>query len=181
VGYRVYQQSDLEAILTHPSEKWPFHMGVLNVLQVLQGDPAHIETWLAIGQSVPEEQFDTALETLAPNLVKESYSRIHTKYLLGEFADIFPAVLEVLFEMRTALCLLNRRWCTHDYYAGLVDTYSFPRLPEDYEALVTRLYHTYQPEEILPPADQLVNNYQQFLVQEGIQVRDYARVSEIPV
>lgn len=181
VGYRVYQQSALEAILKHPSEKWPFHMGVLSVLQVLQGDPAHVENWLAMGQSVPEDRFYAALETLAPSLVLESYGRIHTKYIQGAFADILPAVLEVLFEMRTALCLLNQRWTTHDYYAGLVDTFSFPRLPEGYTELVPKLYSARHPEEILSLADQLVNSYQRFLPQEGIQVRDYLRVLDIPV
>jgi hypothetical protein len=181
VGYRIYQQSDLEAILTHPSEKWPFHMGVLSVLQVLQGDPAQIEKWLSMGLSVPEDRFHTALEILAPSLVMESYGRIHTKFLQSAYPDMLPAVLEVLFEMRTAMCLLNQRWCTHDYYAGLEDTFAFPRLPEGYQDLVLQLYHTRRPVEILSLSDQLVANYKQLLVETGIQARDFARVSEIPV
>ena len=181
VGYRVYEQSLLEDILTHPSVRWPFHMGVLSVLQVLQGDPGRKERWLAMGRNVPESQFFTVLEEIAPGLVAEAYGRIHSSYLRGAEEDMIPAVLEVLFEMRTALCLLNQRWCTHDYYAGLVDTFTFPRLPERYLDLVPQLYRARQAEQILSLADQLVANYQRFMVQEGIQVRDYQRVAEIPV
>ena len=180
-GYRVYERSALEAILTHPSERWPFHMGVLSVIQVLQGDPALIDTWLAMGQDVPEDRFHMALEELAPGLVTESYGRVHSSYVRGEVDDMIPAALEVLFELRTALCLVNRRWCTHDYYAGLADTFSFSQLPEGYTELVPRLYRARRPDEILALADRLVDSYERFLVGMGIQVRDYVKVSEIPV
>ncbi len=166
---------------TRPSAKWPFHMGVLSVLQVLQGDPALIDEWLAKGRGLPEDRFYQALEELAPSLVLESYGRIHSKYIQGAVADILPAIIEVLFEMAIALCLLNQRWCTHDYYAGLVDTFAFPRLPEGYADLVPKLYRARHPEEILSLADMLVNSYRRFLAQEGIKVPDYLRVLDIPV
>ena len=104
-----------------------------------------------------------------------------SRLVRGDLDDMVPSALEVLFEMQTALCLVNRRWCTHDYYAGLADTFAFPRLPEGYPELVPQLYRARRPEEILALADELVANYKRFLAETGIQVRDFARVSEIPV
>lgn len=76
VGYRVIEQRQLEEILTNPSLKWPFHMGVLSVLKVLCGDPEQVQRWLRLGQSVPIEKFRAALEASLPELIVESYGRI---------------------------------------------------------------------------------------------------------
>jgi kanamycin nucleotidyltransferase len=181
VGYRVYRQGELEAILTEPTLRWPFHMGTLSALQVLHGDPAQVACWLELGALVPREKFVAALKDNLPGLVVESHGRLHSSVQRQETEALIPAVLEVLFEMKTALCLLNQRWTTHDYYQGLVDTFAFPLLPEGYEELLPTLYHSRDPEEIIYLADRLVERFWRLMDREGVRVKDYATVREIPV
>ncbi len=78
VGYRVTEEGALEEILTAPSLKWPFYMGVLSVLKVLYGDPERVQAWLRLGQSVPQEKFRAALEAALPG----THRRILRPHLL---------------------------------------------------------------------------------------------------
>jgi hypothetical protein len=181
VGYQAIQQRELEAILTTPSNEWPYHMGMLSVLHVLHGDPALIQAWLRMGQMVPEERFRAALEAALPALVVESYGRIHSCRERGNLRDVGIAAIEVLLEMNQALCLLNRRWVTHDYYQGLVDAFSFPKLPEGYAKLVPALWSAREIEEIVPLAEQLMAGYWRLLADEGIKVTDYHSIDDIVV
>jgi hypothetical protein len=179
VGYEVYRQSDLEHKLTHPDERWPFLMGVLSVIKVLCGDIEQVKTWVKLGESIPVETFRTALEKTLPGLVVESYGRIHSCELRGNNRDVYPAVWEVLFEMLTALCLLNRGWVTHDYFQGLLDSYKFDKLPEGYCELVPALYDAQEMGEIVHLAERLVNNFWKLIEAEGIEIKNYQQVEEM--
>jgi hypothetical protein len=181
VGYQVIARPDLERLLTHPSLEWPFWMGVLTVLKVLSGDPEHIQAWLRLGKSIPAVQFREVLEASLPGLVVESYGRILSCRERHNARDIGCAVIEVLFEMKQALCLLNQRWVTHDYYQGFVDAFDFPRLPQRYRDLVPALWSARDIEEIVPLAEELVCNYWQLLADEGIEVKDYQSLDEVPL
>jgi kanamycin nucleotidyltransferase len=180
-GYRVYRLGELEQLVSHPGPKWPFHMGMLDTLQVIHGDPARVQRWLTRGSSLPRERFLAALETHLPGLVVEAHGRLHSSLRRGELEALRPSVLEMLFEMKTALCLLNGSWTTHDYYRGLEDTFAFPRLPEGYEELVPELYHTLNPPTILSLADRLTAAFWRLVDSEGIRVRNHTTVAEIPV
>ncbi|MBL7184006.1 MAG: hypothetical protein ISS50_06115 [Anaerolineae bacterium] len=179
IGYQVIEQRKLEELLTSPSLKWPFWMGVLSVLKVLHGDPEQVRAWLEMGQSVPAERFREALEASLPGLVVESYGRILSCQERGNTRDIGCAVIEVLYEMNQALCLLNQRWVTHDYYQGLVDAFSFPKLPEGYQDLVPTLWSARDVDEIVPLAETLVRNFWQLLADEGIEVKNYRAVEDL--
>jgi kanamycin nucleotidyltransferase len=181
VGYAVYEQSKLEESLANPGLEWPFLMGMLNVLKVLHGDPAQLEGWLQLGQATPPERFKATLESHLPGLVIESYGRILSCRQRGDTSALYPSVLEVLFEMNLALCLLNRRWVTHDYYQGLQDAFDFPKLPKAYSELVPALYHASTFDDIVPLAETLVHNFWQLLAEEGIQVYNYQNVTELPL
>ena len=181
VGYQVIEQGNLERLLTNPSLKWPFWMGVLSVLKVLHGDPERVRAWMQLGQSVPAERFRQALEASLPGLVVESYGRILSCRERGNTQDIGCAVIEVLFEMNQALCLLNQRWVTHDYYQGLLDTFSFPKLPKGYQELVPVLWSAREVEEIVPLAETLVRSFWQLLADEGIEVKNYQAVEDMPL
>lgn len=177
----VTDQGTLEEILTAPSLKWPFYMGVLSVLKVLYGDQERVQAWLRLGQSVPQEKFSAALEAVLPELIVESYGRIFSCRERGNTMDIGHAVIEVLDEINQALCLLNGRWITHDYYQGFVDAFAFPKLPEDYRELVNALWTARAIEEIVPLATRLVGNFQRLLAQEGIRIVDFQSVDEVPL
>ncbi|MBI3911738.1 MAG: hypothetical protein HY320_12510 [Armatimonadetes bacterium] len=181
VGYRAVAQSTLEALLTHPSRRWPFHMGILSTLKVLHGDPGQVQAWLRLGESVPQERFRTALEELLPDLVIESYGRILSCRERHDTRNIRACVQEVLYEMNLALCLLNRRWVTHDYYEGLVDAFTFPLLPDHYRTLVPALWDAAEINEIVPLAGRLVENFRRLLREKGIRLKDYQRVEDIPL
>jgi kanamycin nucleotidyltransferase len=181
IGYQVIEQGKLEELLTNPSLKWPFWMGVLSVLKVLHGDPEQVRAWMQLGQSVPEKKFREALEASLPGLVVESYGRILSCRERGNTHDIGCAVIEVLFEMNQALCLLNRRWVTHDYYQGLADAFGFPKLPKGYRDLVPALWSAREIDEIVPLAEMLVHNFWQLLADEGIEVKNYQAVDDLPL
>ena len=181
VGYQAIAQRKIEELLTHPSLEWPFWMGMLSVLEVLYGDREQLQTWLRLGRSVPSERFRDTLEASLPGLVVESYGRILSCRERHNARDIGCAVIEVLFEMREALCLLNQRWVTHDYYQGLVDAFRFPKLPKGYRSLVPALWCARDAGEIVPLAEELVGNFWQLLANEGINVTDYHALEDVPL
>jgi len=185
VFYSVVARGDFEQSLTHPSLDgvftWPFRMGVLSVLKVIHGEPSQVEAWLQMGGAVPDEKFKEALEEALPGLILESYGRIFSCKERNNQDDLYCAVLEVLFEMKDALCLLNRSWVTHDYLQGLVDSFRFPKLPKRYEVLVPRLWHARGFDEVIPPAKELVENFRQLMAEEGIGLQDFNEVSDITV
>jgi kanamycin nucleotidyltransferase len=181
VGYHVFQRKALENLLTHPSLEWPLWMGIFSGLKVLRGDPHQPKAWLAMGLSTPPDRFRKALEKNLPGLVVESYGRILSCRARGNSYDIGCAVIEVLFEMLRALCLLNRRWVTQDYYKGLLEAFNFPKLPKRFQDIVPVLWLAQDPEEIVPLADELVAGFRQLLGDEGIRVIDYQTADELPI
>ena len=181
VGYEVFERQKWEGLLAKPSLHWPFWMGVLDVLEVLYGEPDQVEAWLELGRAIPTEPFRAVLEESLPELILESYGRIHSCHQRRNTIDIYPAVLEVLYEMNLALCLLNQRWVTHDYYQGLVDAFAFPKLPESYSQLVPALSIATDLDEIVSLADQLVNNFWRLLTAEGIRLKNYQSVADLPL
>ena len=185
VFYSVVARGGFEQSLTDPSLDgvftWPFWMGVLSVLKVVYGDRSQVETWLQIGKAVPYEKFKKALERELPGLILESYGRIFSCKARSNQDDLYCAVLEVLFEMKDALCLLNRSWVTHDYLQGLVDSFRFPILPKRYKELVLRLWRARGFDEVIPQAKELVENFRQLMAEEGIRLQDHNEVSDISV
>lgn len=56
--------------------------------------------------------------------------------------DVAFAVMEILSDLRLALCLLNQRWTANGYnsYQGFVDMFNFPKLPGGYREIVPILW-----------------------------------------
>lgn len=178
VGYQAIARRTLEDLLASPDRRWPFHMGVLSALRVLRGDPEQVQAWLDLGRSAPRERLRAALERILPALVWESHGRLHSCRERGNAADVAPSVLEILWEMTLALCLLSGRWVTHDYYEGLEDAFEFPLLPDGYRDLVPRLYRVREIEEAVALADRLVEGFRRLLASEGVALREYGSVGE---
>jgi hypothetical protein len=185
VSYAVMAYHTLEHVLGNPVLHrdcgWPFWMGVLSALKVLYGSQSNVDALLQVGIDVPDARFKVALEKELPGLVFESYGRILSCKERNNQDDIYCAVLEVLFEMRDALCLLNKSWVTHDYLQGLVDSFCFPRLPRRYRELVPQLWRACNIDDVIPLADELVRNFRRLLAEEGIVIHDYNTVSDITV
>lgn len=185
VNYSVLKRSKLENILNHPYLEgdmgWPFWMGVLCVLKILYGDKSQVNSWLQMGDDVPYIKFKKALEKELPGLIIESYGRILSCKVRNNMTDWYCAVLEVLFEMRDALCLLNRSWTTHDYYQSLADTFQFPKLPQRYKELVPLLWYVQDIDTAIVLVTELKENFQKLLKEQGISSVEYTEGSDIPV
>jgi hypothetical protein len=185
VFYSVVERGDLEKSLTNPSLdgvfNWPFWMGVLSMVKVIYGEQSLAEAWLQMGGEVPDERFKEALERELPGLILESYGRIFSCKERDNQDDLHCAALEVLFEMRDALCLLNRSWVTHDYFQGLIDSFGFSGLPRRYKELVPELWRARGFDEVIPVAKELVGNFQQLMAEEGIVLKDYREIADIEV
>jgi len=95
--------------------------------------------------------------------------------------DWYCAVLEVLFEMRDALCLLNRSWVTHDYYQGLVDTFQSPKLPQHYKEIVPLLWQVKNIDTAIVLVMELTESFQKLLKDQGIKSTEFGKDPEIPV
>jgi kanamycin nucleotidyltransferase len=179
VGIHVIDAERLETHLRTPTLRWPYWMGVLSTLQILRGDSAQVTGWLELGRSVPQARFHDLLEASAAGLVVESYGRVHSCKARNNRQDVGCAVVETLLEMNLALCLLNRRWVTHDYFEGLCDAFEFPKLPKDYSRLASALWQARDPDEIVALADELVENYWALLEREGIRIQNAQVISDL--
>lgn len=181
VSIKVVAEGALEAELGGPGAEWPFWMGVLAELRPLAGDPAHLERWRALGMALDGPAFLARAARHLPGLVFESYGRIRSCAARGNERDATPAALEVVYELMQALCLLNRRWVTRDYYAGLEQSFAFPLRPAGYEELAPRLLAARELPEIVTVAGQLVAAYWQLLAANEMTVQNYQRVEDLPL
>ena len=181
VGYRVYEEHALIDILTNPDGRWPFHMGVLDQLKVLSGDPSRVGDWMERGKSVPAASFRARLESVLPELVFESHGRMHSSHLRGDWPTARYALQEVLFEMLTALCLLNQSWVTRDYDAGLLQAGAFEKIPDGYVVIVPQLLKANSFKPALSLTDKLVTRFWRLIESEGIRVPNYQSVEDIPL
>ena len=172
VHYEVLEKGVLAASLRQPSLRWPYLMGVLSGLRVLHGDEHLPLDWLNVGLSVPRDALRASLAGLAPGLVVESHGRMHSCVARGNTDALHVSAIEVLLEMRTALCLLNGRWVTHDYLEGILQAGGFPLVPDDYARLAADLWREHDPARAVALSDALVAAYWRLLAREGVPVHD---------
>jgi kanamycin nucleotidyltransferase len=177
----VLNRAELEQALQNPDLQWPYLMGVLSGLRVLHGDAALVQGWLAIGKNLPRRRLHLALSRHLPELVFESYGRVLSCGRRRDEFTVLHAAIEVLYEMKTALCLLNGRWVTRDYYQGFEDVFSFEYLPRDYAQLVPALWQERDLDRIITLAGTLVNNYWQLLTGMGLNIVNHQAVASIPL
>lgn len=174
-------QVELEASLARPGPRWPYWMGVLDVLQTLAGDQAQIRRWQDLGLSLDDQAFRAAAVAYLPGLVFESYGRIRSCAARKNERDAPMAAIEVIFEICTALCLLNRRWVTRDYYTGIEQSFSFALRPQDYEQLVSQLWVAHELDQIVALAGALVASYWRLLASCAMTPQNYQTLESLPL
>jgi hypothetical protein len=179
VVLNVLTQAELEASLRAPNPSWPFWMGVLDVLRPLAGDVGHLRRWMELGQSLDDTAFRVAVEPHMPGLVLESYGRIRSSAARNNQRDAAHAAIEVLYEMKTALCLLNRRWVTRDYFAGLEQSFAFPLRPQGWEQMAPQLWDARELGAIVAVAGTLMGAYWRLLASCGMMVQNYQTVESV--
>jgi kanamycin nucleotidyltransferase len=174
-------EPELCAALDRPTLRWPYLMGVLDAVQPILGADGLVQRWLERGQAPAEAAFRTALEQALPGLVFESYGRIRSCGARHNWQDASHAAIEVLYEIKTALCLLNRRWVTRDYYAGFEQSFAFPLRPAGYEQLVPQLWEARELNTIVTVAGELVSAYWRLITTCGLNVPNYQTVESVPL
>ena len=177
----VADAAELEAELRGPGLSWPYWMGVLEVLQPMLGDPAHLQRWRSLGMASDAQTFRVTVERLLPALALESYGRIRSCGLRRNARDAPALALELVYELKTALCLLNRRWVTRDYFAGVEQSFRFPLIPAGYAELALRLLDARELEVIVDLAGQLMAAYWRLLAVEGAVVQNYQKLEQLPL
>lgn len=181
VVLNVIGRGELEGELRAPGPAWPYWMGVLDAIKPLAGDPALIKGWMALGQSLDDTAFRLAVEPHLPALVLESYGRIRSCAARNNGRDAPYAAIEVLDELQTALCLLNRRWVTRGCFAGLEQTFAFPLRPQGWEQLAPQLWDARELGAIVTLAGTLMGAYWRLLAACGMMVQNYQTVESVPL
>jgi kanamycin nucleotidyltransferase len=179
VTVTVKWRGELERLLTEPSREWPLLMGILSVLEPLAGDGDWVPKWLELGESAPPKRFHEYLAKNLPDLVFESYGRIRSCAARGNGDDLLPAVYEFLLEMVHVLCLVNRRWVTHDYSRGVVEAAGFGLLPEGYAETAPALWCARDAETAVPLAEKLFAAYIALLDDRDLLPRDFSDPAEL--
>jgi len=178
----VFTTIDEQELLEHlekPTAQWPFWMGVLDGLLPLAGDTRLKDKWLAKGHLVDDNRFRDVLIEILPGMVYESYGRILSCKRRGDDDNLRISIYEMLLEMNRVLCLLNRRWVSRDYLAGIEAAADFERLPAGYAELAPKLWRTADIDSALPPAQKLYNSYQELLRREGLAPHNYTDFNEL--
>jgi predicted nucleotidyltransferase len=170
IGIRVLKLEELERILTLPTVDWPLWMGILQILKVIYGKREIVENLIEKGLNVPQEKIRELLEDVLPSFVFESYGRILSCKIRNDPTNLGVSIVEVMLEMSKMLCLLNQKWVTHDYYEGIVETFAFPKQPKRYQDIASELWNCHDMNKSIALAEELVNNYQELLYQNGFSL-----------
>ena len=169
----VIEQDALEHQLMTPDLGWEYWMGILSSTVVLYGESEYLQTLLRMGHSVPATKFREELEDSLSWIMHEQFGRIKSCAVRRNSYDVGNAVVEVLADMRGALCLLNQRWTTHSHktYQGFVDTFDFEKLPEGYREIIPLLLAPQKDiDQTVLPATTLVENFWELLVIRGDRI-----------
>ncbi len=181
VGAYVVDLETLKAVVSTPSLRWPFQMGVLSSLEVVAGDKSTIDDLLNLGHNIPKANFHRALEDSLPQVIWESWGRVHSCNTRQDFSSLHLSAVEVLLEMRDVLCLLNQSYVTHDYLKGLQDSYEFQLLPEKWSDCVELIWWERDPKKVTTAVDLLVGNFKSLLSKEGLTIPSYSSIEQLPL
>lgn len=179
VSLFVMKEEPLRAILMNPCEKWEYYMGLLDSMKLLHGDPLLVKKLLGLGLAVPHKRFLKAIEQLWPDLFIESFGRILSCIERNEFSAFRLSVVEVLYSVKTVLCLLNHSWVKHDYYLGLVDTLKFENQPNGWRESLPFLWNCDDPHKALEVLTPLLQNVRNMLLAEGVELQNHTSPDEI--
>ncbi len=172
---------DLEAILQAPDLRWPQWLSWLAQVQPVIGTAEQVQDWLARAKSLAERTFYQSIIPYLPQLVFRRYSELRAATVRRQALVARLLVSEIVMEMVSALCLINRRWTTQPRYAGLNESFSFPLQPRDWPHLAPALIAAQELDEIGRLAGTLIGNYWQLLVRCSLQIENYQTTASAPL
>mgnify|MGYP001052233922 CR=1 FL=1 len=172
---------DLEVILQVPDLRWPQWLSWLAQVQPIIGTAEQVQDWLSRARALPERAFYQSIIPYLPQLVFRRYSELRAATVRRQASVARLLVSELLMEMISALCLINRCWLTQHRYAGLNESFSFPLQPRDWPQLATALIAAQELDEIGRLAGTLIGNYWQLLVRCSLQVENHQTIASAPL
>ncbi len=172
---------DLEVILQVPDLRWPQWLSWLAQVQPIVGTAEQVQDWLSRARALPERAFYQSIIPYLPQLVFRRYSELRAATVRRQASVARLLVSELLMEMISALCLINRCWLTQHRYAGLNESFSFPLQPRDWPQLATALIAAQELDEIGRLAGTLIGNYWQLLVRCSLQVENHQTIASAPL
>ncbi len=172
---------DLEVILQVPDLRWPQWLSWLAQVQPIVGTAEQVQDWLSRARALPERAFYQSIIPYLPQLVFRRYSELRAATVRRQASVARLLVSELLMEMISALCLINRCWLTQHRYAGLNEIFSFPLQPRDWPQLATALIAAQELDEIGRLAGTLIGNYWQLLVRCSLQVENHQTIASAPL
>ncbi len=172
---------DLEAVLQAPDLRWPQWLSWLAQVQPIIGTAEQLQDWLSRARALPERAFYQSIIPYLPQLVFQRYSELRAATVRRQASVARLLVSELLMEMISALCLINRCWTTQQRYAGLNESFSFPLQPRDWPQLAPALIAAQELDEIGRLAGTLIGNYWQLLVRCSLQIENYQTTASAPL
>jgi predicted nucleotidyltransferase len=172
VSVRTLTVPDVERLLVEPTIRWPETLGVLDAVEVLRGDPSAIASLVERARATPPETLRSALRKLLPQLVFESWGRVHSSAIRGNRHDLHVSAVETTLDVVIGLCFLNGAWVEHDYFEGVRDAAAFDLVPPDFEERAEKLWLASDLDEAVAASDALVHGFLDLLQSEGIATRE---------
>jgi hypothetical protein len=181
VSVSVINRDKLEQALTSSPSKWLYYTILLSHLKLLHGQSKQIEAWLELGQLMPAGILREWVEENVGSLLTEPYGRIFSCRERQNAREVGLVVWELLHGIHHVICMLNKR-CVNHNYLGLIDSFSFPKLPERYTDIVPRITSSHDLNEIASLAETLVLNFRRLLDKEGIRLPTvYQTLNDLPI
>jgi hypothetical protein len=180
VSVCVRKLSDVEKDINEIDLDWPLKMGRLFNLKVTCGDASISKRFKRLLQKIPEEKFREFLAKETP-LCYEGLGRLKAVKIRGNTHEIGLFVAEVLMEFMLLTAIFNREFINHDYLGGLPESFKFKHLPKDYEKIAKKLmeWKSLNTDEIIQLAEKFVQNFVNFLAENGIKVKEHTPLEEV--
>ncbi|RMD76394.1 MAG: hypothetical protein D6823_08510 [Chloroflexi bacterium] len=172
---------ELTAVVRTPDVRWPQWLGWLARLQPLVGDDSRVQAWLAQAHALPERDFYRSIAPHMPQLAFGCYGALRAAAARRQEREVRWLVPTLLTELHTALCLINRRWPSHDHTDALVESFHFALQPRDWPSLVEALLATSDLDEMVRLAGTMMGNYWQLLVRCELTVEQHQTTATIPL
>ncbi|MGB9737516.1 MAG: hypothetical protein C0184_09935 [Chloroflexus aggregans] len=172
---------ELTAVVRTPDVRWPQWLGWLARLQVLVGDDSRVQAWLAQARALPERDFYRRIAPHMPQLAFGCYGALRAAAARRQEREVRWLVPILLTELHTALCLINRRWSSHNHIDALVESYHFALQPRDWPPLVEALLAASDLDEIVRLAGTIMGNYWQLLVRCELTVEQHQTTATVPL
>ena len=182
VNVCIRKLADVEKDINEIELDWPLKMGRLFNLKITCGDASILKRFRRLLEKIPEEKFNEFIAKQTP-LCYEGLGRLKAVRIRGNTHEIGLFVAEVLMEFMLLTAIFNREFINHDYLGGLPESFEFKHLPRDYKKIARKpvKWKSLSIDEIIRLADNFVQNFVSFVVENRIQVKEHTPLEEVDI